>query len=86
MLTDDADPGTYRCYNWIDDPTDGGGGPQPRERSEPEYKSVLGSTCPAESQYIPVLSSIFQYPPVYFSIKQYNGRSRWSTAPGTRGM
>lgn len=23
MLTEDADPGEYRCYNWIDDPTDG---------------------------------------------------------------
>jgi len=22
MLTDDRDPGEYRCYNWIDDPTD----------------------------------------------------------------
>lgn len=23
MLTDDAGPGEYRCYNWIEDPTDG---------------------------------------------------------------
>jgi hypothetical protein len=22
MLTEDRDPGEYRCYNWIDDPTD----------------------------------------------------------------
>ncbi len=22
MLTDDRDPGDFRCYNWIEDPTD----------------------------------------------------------------